>query len=80
MHVAYLELEFGYLRTLTPCYSTFVLTPTATWNRALEDKSPIAQVVMDNLRGKTIDVYQAARSAGVQRALVQKKITSWDIS
>lgn len=44
---AQLELDFGYIRAVTPCYAVYDITQRSAegWKAVLEDPAPAAQVV-----------------------------------
>ncbi|KZT30636.1 ATP-dependent DNA helicase [Neolentinus lepideus HHB14362 ss-1] len=82
---AQLELDYNYLRAVTPFYSVYTLSQrTATgWNKVLSDTSDAAKAIKGSWipkrgGGHEVDVVNAASRYGVDRAALAKKVSDWE--
>lgn len=84
---AQLELFHGYLRTLTPAYSTYEIKPRADskhrWADMLADNSPAAKAIRAHWNPKAmwtaIEVSDTARLSGLLRTDIQRCVNRWEI-
>ncbi|KAJ7786235.1 ATP-dependent DNA helicase [Mycena metata] len=83
---AQLELDYGFLRAVTPFYSVYEITPLGPAQRAsiLNDKSKEAATIRRFWRDKgskfEVNVVDAAAHAGADRSELARKINSWEFS
>ncbi|KAJ8595948.1 ATP-dependent DNA helicase, partial [Rhizopogon salebrosus TDB-379] len=83
---AQLELDYNYIRAVTPCYSQYDLSSRTAdgWQKVLGDNSEIAMTIKMywSLRGSAyqIDVVLAAQKSGQDRADLARKISDWELS
>ncbi|KAG9127162.1 hypothetical protein FRC07_000371 [Ceratobasidium sp. 392] len=82
---AQLELKFGLIRAITPCYQVYDYTIRGSnlWTNA-DKTSKAAKTVLQYARpkaqGYTIDVSEAAAASGVPRIDLAKAIQGWELS
>ncbi|KIM75419.1 hypothetical protein PILCRDRAFT_98975 [Piloderma croceum F 1598] len=82
---AQLELDYGYIRAITPFYSVYELSACSSegWTKVWADKSTAANTVRKywSPRGTsyTIDVVVAAEHSGVDRADLARVINGWEL-
>ncbi|KAG6912027.1 hypothetical protein DXG01_000275 [Tephrocybe rancida] len=83
---AQLELEYGFLRAITPFFSVYELTPLGNgWASILTNRSKVAIAIRSHcrLKGTTgkyeIDVPDAAAAAELDTVDLTKQITSWEL-
>ncbi|KIJ68526.1 hypothetical protein HYDPIDRAFT_24796 [Hydnomerulius pinastri MD-312] len=83
---AQLELDYGYIRAITPFYSVYDLSARTGegWNKVLADNSDAAKTIKMYWapRGSAyqIDVVMAASLSGKARGDLAKKISDWELS
>ncbi|ELU44519.1 ATP-dependent DNA helicase recQ [Rhizoctonia solani AG-1 IA] len=82
---AQLELKFGLLRAITPCYQIYDYTIRDEKSWAKLDKSSkeaktVLQYVQPRSSGYHIDVSLAAEHSGVPRADLTRVIQNWELS
>ena len=79
---AQLELRFGLLRAITPIYTMYSYVPGPSYSRIISDTSRSAQAIKASavLLKKLyhIDVFAAARSEGIPRIDVVRKLEHWN--
>ncbi|KAF7320065.1 hypothetical protein MKEN_00790800 [Mycena kentingensis (nom. inval.)] len=82
---AYLELEFGLLRAVTPFYSVYEIIPIGENGRSkiMYDNSTDAVTIRTCWRSKKekfeINVVDAASRMNVDRGALARKITTWEL-
>ncbi|KII93915.1 hypothetical protein PLICRDRAFT_88210 [Plicaturopsis crispa FD-325 SS-3] len=83
---AQLELDYGYIRAVTPYYSVYDISERTAegWRKVMADQSAPAKAVRNywtrKPNGYQIDVVTAAASSGVDRADLAKQISNWELS
>ncbi|KAJ6604577.1 ATP-dependent DNA helicase [Mycena vulgaris] len=81
---AQLELDYGFIRAVTPFYSVYEITPRGGAERAsiLNDKSKEAATIRTYWRDKgnkfEVNVVDAAARSGVDRNDLARKINRWE--
>ncbi|KAJ6519745.1 ATP-dependent DNA helicase [Mycena sanguinolenta] len=81
---AQLELDYGFLRAVTPYYSVYEITPIGGNGKAsmLRDNSKEATTIRTYWRNKgskyEIDVVHAATQSGTERSGLASKINRWE--
>ncbi|KZP04151.1 ATP-dependent DNA helicase [Athelia psychrophila] len=82
---AQLELDFHYIRAVTPFYSIYDIAARTTtgWQKVLADSSYASKAVQRSWRSKganyTIDVVVAAESSGTDRKDLARVINDWEL-
>ncbi|RDB29220.1 putative ATP-dependent DNA helicase RecQ [Hypsizygus marmoreus] len=81
---AQLELDYGYLRAITPFYSVYEINPRSNgWASIAANKSAIAAAIRAHCRPKgakyEIDVVLAAAATGIDRIDLAKQISNWEL-
>ncbi|KAI0082274.1 ATP-dependent DNA helicase [Panus rudis PR-1116 ss-1] len=82
---AQLELDYNYIRAVTPFYSVYDITPRGQdgLKKIQSDASATAQVIKQYWVGKganyTIDVVQAAQYSKTDRSELARKLTDWEL-
>ncbi|KAG2369391.1 hypothetical protein BDR07DRAFT_1267607 [Suillus spraguei] len=83
---AELELDYNYIRTVTPFYSQYDISSRTTdgWQKVMGDKSEAAKTIKMywSPRSSTyqIDVVIAAQKSGQDRGDLARKISDWELS
>ncbi|KAJ7244723.1 ATP-dependent DNA helicase [Mycena haematopus] len=83
---AQLELDYGFIRAVTPFYSVYEIIPLNSAGRAslLNDKSKDATTIRNFWRDKgnkfEINVVDAATRTGTDRSDLAKKINGWEFA
>ncbi|KAL4242127.1 ATP-dependent DNA helicase [Abortiporus biennis] len=80
---AQLELDYAYIRAVTPFYSIYEITPRGNGlTTIMKDESEAAKVIRQYWQPKyphyTIDVAHAADSAAIERSILARKISDWE--
>ena len=79
-----MELRFGLIRAITPKYANYTYAKLDSFEQSTADNTNVTRALKE--LGKTarkwtqIDVDQVARKAGVDRALVVRKLQEWNNS
>ncbi|KAL1681528.1 P-loop containing nucleoside triphosphate hydrolase protein [Schizophyllum commune] len=85
---AQLELDYGYIRAITPMYTTYELTPAVNFGRVLKDSSMPATAIRTHWRTKNtrtgdkkyeLDVVETALVSGVDRTDMVRQIGAWEM-
>ncbi|KAF5385259.1 hypothetical protein D9615_001455 [Tricholomella constricta] len=81
---AQLELDYGYLRAITPFYSVYEIAPRGNgWASILSNKSKVGTAIRSNCRPKgrkyEIDVVNAAAASGLDKIELTKQISNWEL-
>ncbi|KIJ21817.1 hypothetical protein PAXINDRAFT_165198 [Paxillus involutus ATCC 200175] len=83
---AQLELDYNYIRAITPFYSVYDLSSRSAdgWGKVLADNSDAAKTIkmywFPRGGGYQIDVVIAANSSGKDRNDLARKISDWELS
>ncbi|CAE6432650.1 unnamed protein product [Rhizoctonia solani] len=82
---AQLELKFGLLRAITPCYQVYdyAIRDEKSWanvDKKSKEAETVLQYVQSKPSGYHIDVSLAAEHSGVPRAHLTRVIQSWELS
>ncbi|CDZ97904.1 atp-dependent dna helicase [Phaffia rhodozyma] len=83
---AQLELDYKYIRSLTPGYLEYAIQATSSqgWAEVIADRSHEAILIRKRWKvGKvwhTIDINSTARQGDVSRSVIQKRINRWEIN
>ncbi|KAG1899302.1 ATP-dependent DNA helicase [Suillus fuscotomentosus] len=83
---AQLELEYNYIRAVTPLYSQYDISSRTAdgWQKVMGDKSEAAKIIKMywKPRGSTyqIDVVVVAQQSGQDRGDLARKISDWELS
>ncbi|KAM0750266.1 ATP-dependent DNA helicase [Meredithblackwellia eburnea MCA 4105] len=82
-----LELDYGFLRTITPMYSSYTLKPTqgkpADWNRITKDSSPAAKAIRAHWKKGSIwhtvdDLWGITTAESIDRSEIVRQLTIWE--
>ncbi|KAI0274720.1 ATP-dependent DNA helicase [Gloeopeniophorella convolvens] len=82
---AQLELDFNFLRGVTPFYSVYEISSRSSegWSRVLGCSTPAAKVIKTHWKprggGYLIDVESAANYSEVDRATLARQISDWEL-
>ncbi|KAL1748478.1 P-loop containing nucleoside triphosphate hydrolase protein [Schizophyllum fasciatum] len=85
---AQLELDYGFIRAITPMYSIYELTPGMNFDRVMQDKSLAANAIKTYWRTKRtragetkyeLNVVDAAPLSGVDRTDMVRQIGAWEM-
>ncbi|RPD55839.1 ATP-dependent DNA helicase [Lentinus tigrinus ALCF2SS1-7] len=82
---AQLELDYGYIRAVTPFYSIYDISSrnAAGWQKVLSDPSPTAVAIrtywMTKSNGHTVDMVSTAEHSRIDRSELAKKINGWEM-
>ncbi|KAL6309884.1 ATP-dependent DNA helicase [Sparassis latifolia] len=82
---AQLELDYSYIRAVTPFYSIYDITARtpAGWNKVLADNSPIGKAIRNQWTlkgtGHSVDMVLTAQCSKFDRAELAKHVTGWEL-
>ncbi|PCH33726.1 ATP-dependent DNA helicase [Wolfiporia cocos MD-104 SS10] len=86
---AQLELDYGYIRAITPFYSIYDISAQSPdgWQKVMADDSPLAKVIRTYWRPKgagyqsiyQIDMANAAACSEIDRGDLARHINSWEL-
>ncbi|KAI0033425.1 ATP-dependent DNA helicase [Vararia minispora EC-137] len=83
---AQLELDFGFIRAVTPYYSTYDISSRAAngFQEVLKSASPAARAIKKHWKttskGYTIDVVSTSTYEKVDRATIARQISDWELA
>ncbi|KAI0698422.1 ATP-dependent DNA helicase [Cerioporus squamosus] len=82
---AQLELDYGYIRAVTPFYSIYDISSRNAegWRKVMSDSSPAAVAIRTNWmtkgNGYTVDMVLTAERSGIDRSELAKTINGWEM-
>ncbi|TRM60229.1 P-loop containing nucleoside triphosphate hydrolase protein [Schizophyllum amplum] len=85
MLYAQLELDYGFIRAITPMYTTYELTPGVNFQKVMKDSSPAAKAIQTHWKPKSnktkyeLDIVDTANYSKIDRVDLVRQIGIWEM-